>query len=266
MVLTNTSRLHGIGFALIQVYKDRLVLIKCGSASLSPTQSRYSTVELECLTIMNAINKCSYYLAGILRFEVWTDHRPLVGAFEKHLHHMQNQRLMRMRKKLTNFNFKVMRTSGKTHHIADALSRAPVFGPCDLDIKLENLEKCLRRFNNSLTTMDPAGDKWYTEAMEFIQSGRHISSIMNAYGAFDYKKVLSQICIDRYNNEQVMVLDGSRLIIPTHKRQAILDLLHAGHSGVAKTYKTAMQLYYLAQHETRHQNGVHYSTFFSTLF
>ena len=53
MVLTDASRLHGIGFALIQVYKEKLALIQCGSASLSPTQSRYSTVELECLAIMH---------------------------------------------------------------------------------------------------------------------------------------------------------------------------------------------------------------------
>ena len=94
VVLTDASRLQGIGFALVQVYKDRLAPIQCGSASLSPTQSRYSTVELECLAIVNAINKCSYNLGGIPRFEVWTDHRPTVGAFDKHLHLMQNQRLM----------------------------------------------------------------------------------------------------------------------------------------------------------------------------
>ena len=78
MVLPDASRLHGIGFALIQVYKEKLALIQCGSASLSPTQSRYSTVELECLAIINAIQKCHYYLVGVPKFEVWTDHRPLV--------------------------------------------------------------------------------------------------------------------------------------------------------------------------------------------
>ena len=89
VVLTDASRLYGIGFALVQVYKYKLALIQCGSASLSPTQSRYSTVELDCLAIVHGIQKCNYYLAGITRFEVWTDHRPLVGAFEKHLHLFQ---------------------------------------------------------------------------------------------------------------------------------------------------------------------------------
>ena len=46
---------------LVQVYKDKLALIQC----LSETQSRYSTVELECLAIVNAIHKSHYYLSGI---------------------------------------------------------------------------------------------------------------------------------------------------------------------------------------------------------
>ena len=113
--LTDVSCLYRIGFALVQVYKDKLALIQCGSAFLSPTQSRYSTVELECLAIVHAIQKCHYYLAGITRFEVWTDDRPLVGAFEKHVHLLQNQCLMKMREKLTSYNFSVVWTPGKSH-------------------------------------------------------------------------------------------------------------------------------------------------------
>ena len=42
----------------------------------------------------------------------------------------------------------------------------------------------------------------------------------------------------------MLVLDGCRLVVPMHKRDAILLLLHAGHSGIAKTYRTATQLYF----------------------
>ena len=41
----------------------------------------------------------------------------------------------------------------------------------------------------------------------------------------------------------MLVLDGCRLVVPTHRREAILLLLHAGHSGIAKMYRTATQLY-----------------------
>ena len=166
VVLTDASRLHGIGFTLVQVYKDKLALIQCGSASLSPTQSRYSTVELECLAIIHAIQKCHYYLAGVSKFEVWTDHRPLMGAFGKHLHTMQNQRLMRMREKVTFYNFSVIWTPRKNHHIADALSRAPVFGPCEMTFEPEQLEHYLRIFDPSLTQMDPTLDEEYNETLQ----------------------------------------------------------------------------------------------------
>ena len=62
-----------------------------------------------------------------------TDHRPLVGIFRKQLHELDNARLMRMREKLTNFSFEVKWVEGKTHMIADALSRAPVFQPEEED-------------------------------------------------------------------------------------------------------------------------------------
>ena len=154
-----------------------MALIQCGSESLSPTQSRYSTVELECLAIINAIQKCHYYLAGVPKFEVWTDHRPLVGAFGKHLHTMTNQRLMRMREKVTSYNFKVIWTPGKNHHIADALSRAPVFGPCEMTFEPEQLEHCLRIFDRSLTQMDPTLDEEYTETMQLVREGKNATHL-----------------------------------------------------------------------------------------
>ena len=75
ILMTDASRLFGIGFALLQpLPKEKLSLIQCGSASLTPTQTRYATIELECMAIQWAIQKCSYYLPGLPTFEVWTDH------------------------------------------------------------------------------------------------------------------------------------------------------------------------------------------------
>ena len=124
------------------------------------------------------------------RFEVWTDHRPLVGAFGKHLHLLQNQRLMRMREKITTYNFSVIWTPGKSHHIADALSRAPVFGPYELSFEPEHLKHCLRLFNSSLTTMDPTLDGEYMEAMHLVQSGKNATHIARSSKAYAYRRVM----------------------------------------------------------------------------
>ena len=63
ILLTDASRLHGLGYALVQKSrKGELSLIQCGSRSLTPTQQRYATIELECLAIVWAKQKCDYYL------------------------------------------------------------------------------------------------------------------------------------------------------------------------------------------------------------
>ena len=42
ILMTDASKLFGIGFALLQP----LPLIQCGSSSLTPTQNRYATIKL----------------------------------------------------------------------------------------------------------------------------------------------------------------------------------------------------------------------------
>ena len=88
-----------------------------------------TNIQLSSLAIQYAVTKCSYYLQGLESFEVWTDHRPLVGTFSKDIHQLENPRLMRMREKLMHYTMAVKWVEGKTHYIADALNRAPVFGP-----------------------------------------------------------------------------------------------------------------------------------------
>ena len=86
ILLTDASRLHGLGYALVQRNrKGELSLIQCRSQSLTPTLQRYATIELECLAIIWAIQKCDYYQRGLPHFDIWTDHRPLVGIFDKAL-------------------------------------------------------------------------------------------------------------------------------------------------------------------------------------
>ena len=93
-LLTDASRHHGLGFALCQFDENNNPLIvTCGSKSLTPTQKRYAIIELECLAIIWAIQKCSFYLKGLPTFSVLTDHRPLEGIFKKGIEEMVNPRL-----------------------------------------------------------------------------------------------------------------------------------------------------------------------------
>ena len=78
-LVTDASRLHGLGFALLQTSGTSTKLMQCGSRSLSQAERNYSMLELELTAIVWAIHKCGFFLKGIERFTVVTDHRPLVG-------------------------------------------------------------------------------------------------------------------------------------------------------------------------------------------
>ena len=109
-LLTDASRLKGLGYALLQSSSEGLSLIQCGSRSLNGAESRYSTTELECLGIYYAIKECKFFLQGA-NFTVVTDHQPLVGVFRKHLAELENMRLLRFRERLTQFSFCLLYTS-----------------------------------------------------------------------------------------------------------------------------------------------------------
>ena len=96
---------------------------------LTSPETRYAVCELEGLAILYGIVKCRHYLLGMDHFTVVTDHKALQGVFAKDLSDIENARLRRYRERLTGYNFDLSWREGKTNHIADALSRAPVFPP-----------------------------------------------------------------------------------------------------------------------------------------
>ena len=138
-LLTDASQLKGLGFALMQKSLDNEThsLVQCGSRYLHGAESCYSTSEIEYLAIYNAITECQFYLLGT-HFTVLTDHRPLVGVFNKPLHELENAHLLDFCEKLAHFSFSVTYVPGKTHLIADALSRAPVFSPPKFEVIFVN--------------------------------------------------------------------------------------------------------------------------------
>ena len=134
ILLADALWLYGLGYALGHIDVNNtgakhFKIVHCGSKRLTPTKQRYSTIELECLAIVWAITKCSFYLHGPPLFTVFTDHRPIEGVFQKDLFDLASPRLQRMREKVAMFSFNVTWVPGKTHLIADALSRAPLFFP-----------------------------------------------------------------------------------------------------------------------------------------
>ena len=84
----------------------------------------------------------------------------------------------------------------------------------------------------------------YVEVLQLVREGKNATHVLRSSKAYTYRRILDLLCIETYQRQDVLVYDGCRLVVPRHKRPAILTLLHAGHSGIAKTYRTATQLYY----------------------
>ena len=249
VVLTDASRLHGLGFALMQrTDKDQaLRLVMCGSKSLTPTQQRYATIELEALAIVYACQKSDYYLRGLPSFLVKTDHRPLVGIFQKPLHQIDNARLLRMREKLVDYQFNVEWSPGKTHHIADALSRAPVFDGADHELTTPSPFHCFA--SSSITKLSTSADHDYTMLMANILNHNVIPD--NSFTR-PYLKLVHRLSIDR--DTRLIMLDTNRIVVPVPARPDVLRSLHSAHQGYNKTCKLATQLYYWPGMTTDIQN------------
>ena len=244
-LLTDASRLKGLGYALIQrdEEKKQISLIQCGSRSLSPAESRYSTTELECLAVYYAINESSFYLQGC-NFEVVTDHKPLLGTFDKPLSDVENARLLRFREKLAHFSFRLTYVPGKLHLIADALSRAPVFEPAeDCDVIVNQV--IVHRIASDPLLQDlydtASKDKVYKEIVKMIENDVSLTDLPPNHPARLYKNVWNDLSI---LDSTLLVYDDHRLVIPKLARPAILEKLHQSHSGITKTRQLAKNLYF----------------------
>ena len=110
-------------------------MVQSGSRFIDPTESRYAMIELECLGAAWAMKKCKSFLEGLPMFEVVLDHRPLIPILNDYtLDQLDNQRLLRLRLKMSRFSFRARWVPGKENIEADALSRSPVDQPTKDDL------------------------------------------------------------------------------------------------------------------------------------
>ena len=105
---------------------------------MTDNEIRYTTIELELLTVVWVIAKCKFYLAGLQHFGLVTDHRPLVPILNSYsLDAIDNPRLQRLKEKISAFTYIVNWRPGKELCIPDVLSRSPVDKPMHEDEVLD---------------------------------------------------------------------------------------------------------------------------------
>ena len=127
---------------------------------------------------------------------MWTDHRPLVGIFNNPLHMLNNQRIICIREKLLNFSFTVTWVPGKTHYIADALIRFPVFGPHEKELPIDDSATCFQ-VNKILSLGDITSsvDDVYTNLIAFVRGRQKHDNTGKPHIAELFRNVMDDLSI-----------------------------------------------------------------------
>lgn len=120
-ILTTDASNYALGAVLSQGNIGRDKPIAYASRTLTKTEEKYSTIEKELLAIDWACKYFRPYLYG-RKFTLFTDHKPLTYALNLKT---PNDRLIRWKLRLEEFDYDIQYRPGKQNVVADGLSRIP---------------------------------------------------------------------------------------------------------------------------------------------
>ena len=103
--------------------------IAYASRTLSNSERNYNQIDKESLAIIFAVKHFHFFLYGKDRFNIYTDHKPLISLFGVHakLPTLVAARLQRWALTLSAYNnYKIEYRTGANNGNADALSRKPL--------------------------------------------------------------------------------------------------------------------------------------------
>ena len=129
---------------------------------------------------------------------------------------------MRMKEKILPYSFTVTWVPGKTHYIADALSRYPVFQPEADHIPTEDAIVCLNTTAvNTMQCITGAITKEYLQIVQFLESSSN--QIPIGHQITPYRNILDRLSTRKLGEYTLVMLDHNRILVPTAARQHILQ-------------------------------------------
>ena len=203
------------------------------SRSLVPAEKNYAQIEREALSIVFGVTKFHRYLYG-RKFEIQTDHRPLLGLLgeNKHISPLSSARIQRWALTLSNYQYTLSYEPGAQNGNADGLSRLPLpTQPSLISVPAEGV-----------LSLSVVNDTPITAAKIAQWTARDpILSVVAGYVRQGWPMNANDVEIATYfrrrnelTSEQGCLLWGSRVVIPTPGRERILEELHECHPGIVR--------------------------------
>ena len=237
----------GMGCVIMQEGK----VIEYASRALTKAEVAYAQIEKELLSIVHCLSRFDTYCYA-RHVVIETDHRPLLAIYKKALA-ASPKRLQRMWLRLQRYDFElVFRPSGEMI-MADTLSRA--FSPGASEGTA---------FPEEVATLSTVDEDQMAE-LKMVASANTIAAINAAAQDDDeYAGLIDQIrrgwpetaagvatylrpfhtFADELSVSSGLVFKGHRLVVPRQARAAILERLHAAHTGVNACLRRARETVY----------------------
>lgn len=237
IVIQADASKHGLGACMLQENRP----IYFASRSLSETEINYSQIEKELLSIVFACHKFHYFIYG-RAFKVITDHKPLLGVFNKDITKIPNPRLQRMLLRLSKYNIKIEHSPGKYMYIADLLSRNFIRDKVQPEIS------DLNSMIHSINVGESKKKKFVEETIKDDSLSLLKTVLENGWPT--QKSTLPEKIKYFWKMKNNLLLDegiiflNERILVPVSMRQEILDTLHKSHQGIEKTKNRARSLIY----------------------
>ncbi len=152
-----------------------------------------------------------------------------------------------MRLKISAYSFELEWKAGKTHFIADALSRAPVL-PAEADDDSTATKAICRRLGRNCPTAEfqeaaKACEK-YRATVKAIKTYSEAAKVPNANPARCLVKHWDELSLIGEEGEEVIIINGKVIVVPQKCRKSIIAKIHEAHSGWEKSKTLAQQLYF----------------------